>query len=115
MYTNSIFDDMKDCHCAVISPSTAVCRLCRTHESRVSLLGPTSVTLYQIYAVCQISQTVGAKTIVTFTLRGSTARRASKMRPLVPVMALCPFKETARQLVMSWGVYPDLPSTGSYG
>ena len=56
MYTNSIFDDMKDCDCAVISPSTAVCRLCRTQESRVSLLGPTSVTLYQIYAVCQISQ-----------------------------------------------------------
>ena len=68
-----------------------------------------------IGAARQISQTVGAKTIVTFTLRGSTARRASKMRPLVPVMALCPFKETARQLVMSWGVYPDLPTTGSYG
>ena len=41
--------------------------------------------------------------------------RASKKRPPVPIMALCPFKETARQLVLSWGVYPDLPKAGSYG
>jgi pyruvate kinase len=68
-----------------------------------------------IGAARQVSKTIGAKTIVTFTLRGSTARRASKMRATVPIMALCPFKETARQLVMSWGVYPDLPGAGSYG
>ena len=30
-------------------------------------------------------------------------------------MGLCPFKETARQLALSWGVYSDLPSVGSYG
>ena len=59
--------------------------------------------------------TIDAKAIVCFSLRGSTVRRASKKRPTVPIMALCPFKETARQLVMSWGVYPDLPKAGSYG
>jgi len=26
-----------------------------------------------------------------------------------------PFKETARQLSLSWGVYPELPKAGSYG
>ena len=41
--------------------------------------------------------------------------RASKKRPDVPVLAISPFKETARQLVMSWGVYPDFPKTGSFG
>jgi pyruvate kinase len=68
-----------------------------------------------IVAARQIAKTVNAKAIVCFSLRGSTVLRASKKRPSVPIMALCPFKETARQLVMSWGVYPDLPKAGSYG
>mmetsp|Transcript_12210 Transcript_12210/g.33885 ORF Transcript_12210/g.33885 Transcript_12210/m.33885 type:complete len:573 (-) Transcript_12210:94-1812(-) len=68
-----------------------------------------------ITAARQISTTIDAKSIVTFTLRGSTALRASKTRPTVPILALCPFKETARQLALAWGVYPDLPGAGSYG
>jgi pyruvate kinase len=68
-----------------------------------------------ITAATQIAKTIKAKAIVTFTLRGSTALRASKTRPSVPIMVLCPFKETSRQLALSWGVYPDLPSVGSYG
>jgi len=68
-----------------------------------------------ITAARQISTTIGAKAIVTFSLRGSTVLRASKTRPPVPILALCPFKETARQLALSWGVYPDLPGAGSYG
>eukprot|EP00980_Cylindrotheca_fusiformis_P000466 scaffold115_cov123-Cylindrotheca_fusiformis.AAC.6 len=68
-----------------------------------------------IVAARQISSTINAKGIVCFSLTGSTVRRASQKRPPVPIMALCPFKETARQLVLSWGVYPDLPKAGSYG
>ena len=68
-----------------------------------------------IVAARQIAKTINAKAIVCFSLRGSTVHRASKNRPTVPIMALCPFKETARQLVLSWGVYPDLPKAGSYG
>jgi len=60
-------------------------------------------------AARQIAETVGAKAIVTFSLRGSTVLRASKKRPSVPIMALCPFPEISRQLSLSWGVYPDLP------
>ncbi|KAL7516345.1 hypothetical protein ACHAWX_001370 [Stephanocyclus meneghinianus] len=63
-------------------------------------------------AARQIAQTVKAKAIVCFTLQGSTVRRASQERATVPVLAVTPFKETARQLVMSWGVYPDLPRSG---
>jgi pyruvate kinase len=68
-----------------------------------------------ITAARQIAKTINAKAIVTFSLRGSTVLRASKTRPSVPIMALCPFKETSRQLALSWGVYPDLPKAGSYG
>lgn len=68
-----------------------------------------------IVAARQISKTINAKALVSFSLRGSTVQRASKKRPSVPIMALCPFPETARQLALSWGVYPDLPRPGSYG
>mmetsp|Transcript_13840 Transcript_13840/g.39880 ORF Transcript_13840/g.39880 Transcript_13840/m.39880 type:complete len:587 (-) Transcript_13840:162-1922(-) len=68
-----------------------------------------------IVAARQIAKTINAKAIVCFSLRGSTVHRASKKRPSVPILALCPFKETARQLTLSWGVYPDLPKAGSYG
>ena len=50
----------------------------------------------------QISKTVQAKAMVCFSLRGSTVLRASKTRPSVPILALCPFKETSRQLALSW-------------
>lgn len=60
-------------------------------------------------AARQIAQTTNAKAIVCFTLQGTTVRRASQERPTVPILGITPFKETARQLVMSWGVYPDLP------
>lgn len=66
-------------------------------------------------AAKQIARTVNAKAIVVFTLRGSTALRASRGRPGIPIVAITPFKETARQLALSWGMYPDLPKTGSYG
>lgn len=55
-----------------------------------------------ITAAHQISSTIGAKAIVAFSLRGSTVLRASKTRPGVPILALCPLKETARQLALAW-------------
>jgi pyruvate kinase len=74
-----------------------------------------SATSAIINSARSIAQIISAKAIVTFSLRGTTVLRASKYRPSVPVLALCPFKETSRQLALSWGVYPDLPKAGSYG
>jgi len=67
-----------------------------------------------ITAAKQIADTIKAKSIVCFSLRGSTVLRAAKGRPGVPILGISPFKETARQLAISWGVYPELPQTGSY-
>lgn len=66
-------------------------------------------------AARQIAQTTKAKAIVCFTLQGSTALRTSQERPTVPILGITPFRETARQLAMSWGVYPDLPRSGAFG
>lgn len=54
-----------------------------------------------ITAAKQIADTIKAKSIVCFSLRGSTVLRAAKGRPGVPILGISPFKETARQLVMS--------------
>ena len=42
------------------------------------------------------------------TKYGSTARRMSKVRPLVPIVAATPEPKTFHQLALSWGVYPAL-------
>ena len=41
-------------------------------------------------AACQVAQSIGAASIVTFTTTGSTTLRASKLRPNVRVLALTP-------------------------
>lgn len=49
---------------------------------------------------------VGA--IVAFTQGGTTARRISKFRPAVPILAVTFTKDTQRKLESYWGVYPIL-------
>jgi pyruvate kinase len=56
------------------------------------------------YSACHIAQQVGAVAIIAFTSSGSTARRVSKYRPEVPVLATTTKNETRRQLSLSWGV-----------
>lgn len=84
-------------------------------DSNTPLTNDENPTDAIIGAARHIAKSIHAKAVVCFSLRGSTVLSASKGRPPVPILALCPFKETARQLVMSWGVYPDLPKAGSYG
>jgi pyruvate kinase len=60
-----------------------------------------------ILAARLIARTVKANAIVSYTVGGSTARRASKKRPDVPILAISPLIETCRQLAMCWGVYPE--------
>ena len=67
-----------------------------------------------ILAARQAARAVGAKAIVSFTVGGTTAQRASKKRPDVPILAISPLKETCRQLSLSWGVYPEFSSPDAY-
>ena len=57
-------------------------------------------------AARQVAQSIEASTIVTFTETGSTTLRASKVRPNVPILALTPRLDIARQLALAWGVHP---------
>ena len=57
----------------------------------------------------------GAKAIVVFTSRGSSARLVSRYRPPVSVYAITPHDTTARQLSVSYGISalsaPDVSNT----
>ncbi len=47
---------------------------------------------------------MGAAAIVTYTTSGSTALRAARERPSVPILGLSPNLATARRMSLVWGV-----------
>lgn len=59
-------------------------------------------------ATCTTAKDISAKAIIAVTKYGYTARRMSKFRPFVPVVAATPEIKTFHQLSMSWGVFPVL-------
>ncbi len=58
------------------------------------------------YSACHTAQSLGAVAIVAFTQSSSTARRVSKYRPKVPILALTPSHTISGRLLLHWGVYP---------
>ena len=56
-------------------------------------------------AARQVVETIEAAAIVTYTTSGSTTLRAARERPPVPIMGLTSKIETARRLVLSFGVH----------
>jgi pyruvate kinase len=56
------------------------------------------------YAACNIAYQLKAAAIIAFTSSGSTARRVSKYRPGMPILAITSSQVTKRQLCLSWGV-----------
>lgn len=58
------------------------------------------------YATCRAASDLDAAAIMTATQSGATARMVSKFRPTAPIVALTPVPQTARELMLSWGVEP---------
>jgi pyruvate kinase len=54
--------------------------------------------------------TPSIKAICCFTHSGSTARRVARERPSKPILAITPFKTTARRLCLTWGIDSSLTS-----
>ena len=59
-------------------------------------------------AACTTAKDMNAAAIIAVTKSGSTARRVSKFRPVIPIVAATPDHKTFCQLALSWGVYPVL-------
>jgi pyruvate kinase len=56
-------------------------------------------------AAREVAETVAAACVVTYTSSGSTAQRASRERPPVPILCLTGRTQTARRMTLSWGVH----------
>ena len=56
-------------------------------------------------AASQVAQTIGAAAIVSYTMSGSTALRAARERPNVPILVLTDKIGAARRLALLWGAH----------
>lgn len=57
-------------------------------------------------AATEVGAIVGAKFLVTFTQSGDSARRMSRLRSPIPILALTPDQGTYNRLALSWGIEP---------
>ena len=57
-------------------------------------------------AAAEVGGIVGAKFLVTFTQSGDSARRISRLRSAIPILAITPEIGTYNRLALSWGVEP---------
>ncbi len=55
-------------------------------------------------AAKEVGEIVGAKYLVAFTQSGDSARRISRLRSAIPILALTPEVAVYNQLALSWGV-----------
>ena len=55
-------------------------------------------------AAVEIGELLGAKYLVTFTQSGDSARRLSRMRSSLPMLAFTPVQATRSQLTLTWGI-----------
>jgi pyruvate kinase len=57
-------------------------------------------------AATEVGAIVGAKYLVAFTQSGDSARRMSRLRSPIPILALTPEVGTYNRLALTWGVEP---------
>jgi pyruvate kinase len=56
-------------------------------------------------AAARVAETIKAAALVTYTMSGSTALRAARERPAVPIMLLTDERATARRFSLLWGAH----------
>jgi pyruvate kinase len=65
------------------------------------------------YSACNTADALGAVAIVAFTHSGSTARRVSKYRPRVPILAITPDKMVSGRLLLHCSSLDEVFATGA--
>jgi pyruvate kinase len=59
-------------------------------------------------AATEVGLTIGAQVLSAFTKSGDSARRMSRLRSPIPILALTPDVATYNQMALTWGVEPLL-------
>ena len=55
-------------------------------------------------AAAEVAERVGAKYLVAFTTSGDSAKRMSRLRAPIPILAFTPIAQVRSQLALTWGV-----------
>lgn len=56
------------------------------------------------HAAADVGDTLGVKYLVTFTQSGDSARRMSRLRSQIPLLAFTPIPQVRNTLALSWGI-----------
>ncbi len=86
-------------------------------HDRIAPMGTTPHTRSGVItaAAADIGEELDCTYLVTFTQSGDSARRVSRLRSRLPLLAFTPDARTRRQLALSWGVetffVPKVPNT----
>ncbi|KHK98363.1 pyruvate kinase [Microbacterium mangrovi] len=59
-------------------------------------------------AAMEVAEFVEAKYLCVFTESGDSARRMSRLRPKIPMLAFSPLEETRRRMALTWGIRSTL-------
>ena len=62
-------------------------------------------------AAAEVGAIIGAKYLVAFTESGDSARRMSRLRSAIPILAFTPNAHVYNQLALSWGIEPLVAPT----
>ncbi|PJI85464.1 pyruvate kinase [Luteimicrobium subarcticum] len=85
-------------------------------RERIAPLGSTPATRGGAItrAAAEIGETLGVKYLVTFTQSGDSARRMSRLRSRIPLLAFTPDESVRARLALTWGVQAySVPSVSS--
>ena len=80
----------------------------KLYRSIIQALQPTpdTSTAHAIAAAAaDVADSIEAAAIIAFTGSGTTAMRAARKRPVVPIVSLSPSIGTARRLALLWGTH----------
>ncbi len=90
----------------------------KLYRSIIEALQPTpeDTTAHAIAAAAaDVADAIGAAAIVAYTASGTTALRAARKRPKVPILSLSPSVDIARRLALLWGTHSVVsPEIASY-
>ena len=65
-------------------------------------------------AAVEVGTIIGAQFLVAFTQSGDSARRMSRLRSPIPILALTPDRGTYNRLALTWGVEPMITPVVSH-
>jgi pyruvate kinase len=85
-------------------------------RERIAPLGSTPHTRGGVItrAAAEIGETLGVKYLVTFTQSGDSAKRMSRLRSGIPLLAFTPEEHVRHQLALTWGTTTyQVPKVGS--